>query len=170
MTKRMKVRVTALVVAISAPFAGILLDRWGRKPVLVAALILFGLAGTSGYFMDSIYGILVGRAFLGLAVAGVLSGFTTLLTDYFSGVKLNKFMGYQAASIGIAGVIFPLIGGFLTELGWQFPFLTHLLAFLFIPGILFAIDEPVLKTRTSSPDIQAKKKDFKFKVPCLLPQ
>ena len=38
----------ALFIAIGAPFASILLDRWGRKPVIVAALILYGLPGTFG--------------------------------------------------------------------------------------------------------------------------
>lgn len=67
----------ALLIAIGAPFAGFLLDRWGRKPVLIAGLILYGLAGTSGFLPGSLFGILVGRALLGLAVAGVMSGFTT---------------------------------------------------------------------------------------------
>ena len=48
----------ALLIAIGAPFSGILLDRWGRKPVLIAALILYGLAGTSGFLLGSLFGIL----------------------------------------------------------------------------------------------------------------
>ena len=60
----------ALLIAIGAPFSGFLSDRWGRKPVLITALILYGLAGTSGYVLDSMFGILVGRALLGVAVAG----------------------------------------------------------------------------------------------------
>ena len=41
--------IPALLIAISAPFSGVLLDRWGRKPVLIAALILYGLAGSPFY-------------------------------------------------------------------------------------------------------------------------
>ena len=41
---RLTLTMPALFVAIWAPFSGLLLDRWGRKPVLISALILYGLA------------------------------------------------------------------------------------------------------------------------------
>ena len=139
---RLSLTMPALFIAIAAPFAGLLLDRWGRKPVLITALILYGLAGTSGYFLNSLIAILVSRALLGLAVAGIMSGFTTLILDYFSGPKLNQFMGYQGAFIGLGGMVFLLVAGFLADIGWRFPFLVHLFAFAILPGVLFAIDEP----------------------------
>ena len=139
---RLSLTMPALFIAIAAPFAGLLLDRWGRKPVLITALILYGLAGTSGYFLNSLIAILVSRALLGLAVAGIMSGFTTLILDYFSGPKLNQFMGYQGAFIGLGGMVFLVVAGFLADIGWRFPFLVHLFAFAILPGVLFAIDEP----------------------------
>ena len=111
----------ALFIVIGAPFAGILLDKWGRKPVLIVTLILYGLVGSAGFFLDSLTTILISRAILGLAVAGVMSGFTTLITDYFSGPDLNRFLGYQGAFIGLGGVIFLLAAGFLAEAGWRWP-------------------------------------------------
>ena len=139
---RLTLTMPALLIAIAAPFAGFLLDRWGRKPVLIAALIIFGLAGTSGYVLNSLMAILISRALLGLAVAGIMSGFTTLILDYFSGPKLNQFMGYQGAFIGLGGMIFLLSAGLLADIGWRFPFLVHLFAFAVLPGVLFFIDEP----------------------------
>ena len=150
----------ALLIAIGAPFAGILLDRWGRKPVLVLALILYGLAGTSGFLLGSLFGILVGRALLGLAVAGVMSGFTTLIADYFSGPKLNQFMGYQAAFMASGGVIFLLAGGYLADVGWQYPFLIYLFAFVVLPGVLFAIDEPDVQVSSQQQSVSAAKVAF----------
>ena len=38
----------ALFIALGSPFAGILLDKLGRKPVLIVSLILYGISGTSG--------------------------------------------------------------------------------------------------------------------------
>ena len=67
---RLTLTMPALFVAIGAPFAGLLLDRLGRKPVLMVALLLYGLAGTVGYFLDSLMTILVSRAVLGLETAG----------------------------------------------------------------------------------------------------
>ncbi len=159
---RLTLTIPALFVAIGALFVGILLDRWGRKPVLIASLILYGLAGTAGFFLDSLMAILVSRALLGLAVAGIMSGFTTLIFDYFSGSKLNQFMGYQGAFIGLGGMIFLLLAGFLADIGWQYPFLVHLFAFLVLIGVILFIDEPERQTYPQQ-DTPAKKLTFPWK-------
>jgi len=139
---RLVLTIPGLSIAISAPFIGLLLDRWGRKPVLILSVLLYGLAGTSGYVLGTLPAILIGRMLLGLAVAGIMIGFTTLIADYFSGEQRNKFMGYQGGVMGFGAVAFLLLGGYLATIGWRVPFLLYLAAFLVLPGILFAIDEP----------------------------
>jgi MFS family permease len=118
------------------------------------------MAGFSGYILDSLFGILVGRAFLGLAVAGVMSGFTTLIGDYFEGDELNRFMGIQASVVAFGAVVFVLAGGFLADVGWRYPFLIYLLAFAVLPGVLFAIDEPVIQRRPQNQDNLNQNIDF----------
>jgi len=146
---RLTLTMPALFIALGALFAGVLLDRGGRKPVLIASLLLYGVAGTAGFVLDSLSAILISRALLGLAVAGIMSGFTTLILDYFSGVELNRFMGYQGAFIGLGGMVFLLMAGVLADIGWRYPFLVHLFAFAVLPGVLFAIDEPQIQRGTS---------------------
>ena len=145
---RLTLTMPALFIAIGALFAGILLDRWGRKPVISIALVLYGITGSAGYFLDSLVAILVSRALLGLAVAGIMSGITTLILDYFSGPRLNQFLGYQGASIGLGGMVFLLLSGFLADIGWRYPFLVHLIAFLVLIGVILFIDEPEAQTST----------------------
>jgi MFS family permease len=142
----------ALLTAIFAPLIGFMLDRWGRKPILIFSLILFGIAGSTGFVLNSLTGILISRAILGISVAGILIGFTTLIADYFTGVKLNQFMGYQGASIGMGGVVFLLISGYLADIGWRNPFLIHLFAFVILLGLLFTVDEPKMQARSESED------------------
>src|SRR5712691_7028825 len=79
---RMLLTLPALSGAVAAPFAGLLADRWGRKPMLVAALLLYGLAGSAGFGLHSLAAILVSRLVVGLAMAGLASGFLTLVADY----------------------------------------------------------------------------------------
>lgn len=160
---RLTLTMPTLFIALGAPFVGILLDRLGRRPVLIAALILYGLAGTAGFALNSLTAILVSRALLGLAVAGIMSGFTTLIMDYFRGPKLNQFMGYQAAFIGLGGMVFLLIAGFLADVGWQYPFLVHLFAFLVLPGVLFTITEPQTQTDRAQEDRSIEKTPFPIK-------
>ena len=103
---KLTLTIPALIIALTAPFAGILLDKWGRRPVILLSLILYGVAGSSGFWMDSLSGILIGRAFLGLATAGLMSGIITLIGDLYEGEQLHRFMGYQGAALGVAGLIF----------------------------------------------------------------
>ena len=139
---KLTLTIPALIIALTAPFAGILLDRWGRRPVILLSLILYGVAGSSGFWMESLPGILVGRAFLGLATAGLMSGIITLIGDLYDGEKLHRFMGYQSAALGIGGLIFLVLSGILADIGWRYPFLIHLHAFVVIPGVIFAVKEP----------------------------
>ena len=139
---RLTLTMPALLIAVGAPLAGLLLDRWGRRPVIVLSLIVFGLAGTAGFLLDSLVAILVTRAIVGLAAAGLISGFATLVADYFTGRRLNLFMGYQGAAIGAGAMAGVLMGGFLADAGWQFPFLTHLYALFILPAVVLAIHEP----------------------------
>lgn len=155
---RLTLTMPALFVAIGALFAGPLLDRWGRKPVLIVSIILYGLAGTAGFFLDSISAILVSRALLGIAVAGIMSGFTTLILDYFKDDELNRFLGLQGAFIGVGGMISIFLAGILAEFGWQYPFLIYLVAFLILPGVILTIDEP----RQTASDPAAVEKKIVF--------
>ncbi|MGD9824534.1 MFS transporter [Desulfobacter sp.] len=156
---KMLLSVHALFIAISAPFMGILMDRYGRKPVLIITVALYGIAGSSGFFLDSLYWIIAGRALLGVAVAGIMSGFTTLIGDYFTGTKLNQVMGLQSAFTGFGGMIFVSTAGILTDSGWRYPFLIYLFAFAVLPGVITFLYEPFReKNAAVKPDFDSAKK------------
>jgi MFS family permease len=147
---RLVLTLPALFIVICAPFAGGLADRFGRRPLLIAATLLYGLSGMSGLTTDSLAGLLVGRALLGVAVAGVMTTATALVGDYFSGPTRDHFMGYQSAFVGIGGLVFLTGGGMLAELHWRAPFAVYGLSLLLIPAVMAFIDEPV-RSRLSTP-------------------
>jgi MFS family permease len=137
----------ALLIAITAPGAGYFVDNFGRKKVLIASVILSGLAGLSGFFAPSLPIILVGRAFLGIGVAGLMISTTTLITDYYSGSERASFLGFQAGFIGITGTILLIVVGFLADGSWNSPFLIYLLPFPILLFVLFVLFEPQLEAR-----------------------
>ena len=143
---RLVLTIPALFIAIGGLFAGQLVDRLGRKPLLVGSTLLYGLAGASGLVLNSLGAILVGRALLGLSVAGIMTGVTTLIADYYTGQSRANFMGLQAAFMGLGGVVFLSVGGFIADLNWRFPFLIYLTAWAICCAIAFFLYEPERET------------------------
>jgi len=103
---RLVLTVPALSIAISAPFVGVIIDKLGRKPLLTLALILYGLAGSSGVWLNALGMILLGRTFLGVSVAGIMITATALIADYYTGPARGKFLGLQAAFMALGELFF----------------------------------------------------------------
>jgi MFS family permease len=137
--------IPALFIAIFSPVVGALIDRFGRLKLMLGSLILYGLAGSSGYVMDDLYYILAGRALLGIGVAGVMTTTITLIADYFDGPERTAFMGIQGACVALGGVISILLGGLLAEISWRAPFIIYLSAFLIFLPAYFYLYEPDVK-------------------------
>ncbi|WP_033288902.1 MFS transporter [Amycolatopsis jejuensis] len=125
---RLAMTLTSLMIGISAPLAGLLADRIGRRPVLVAALLLYALAGTAGFFVTDLPVLLVTRALLGVAVGGVMTAVTATITDWFDGPDRASFLGLQQAFASLGGVVFLPLAGVLATLGWRVPFWLYAVA------------------------------------------
>ncbi len=124
----------ALFIAFVSPFAGYIIDQFGRKRLLQFSLLLYCAAGTTGFYVQDLYLILAGRVFLGFAVAGILTTVLTLVGDYFEGEERSRYIGLQSAFIGLGGVVFITLAGFLADIHWQHPFLIYafsLIIFIF---------------------------------------
>ncbi|AFY34064.1 MFS transporter [Calothrix sp. PCC 7507] len=140
---RLILTIPALFIAIGAPLVGTFIDRFGRKLLLAFAVLLYGLAGSSGVYLNSIGLILFGRVLLGLSVAGIMTTATTLIADYYTGAARAQFLGMQAAFMGFGGVLFLSLGGVLADVNWRLPFLIYLVAWLILPLVIFVLPEPV---------------------------
>jgi len=162
--------VTALAIAIGALFIGIIIDKFGRKPVLVTTTILYAFFGTVGFYALNIYLILVSRILLGFAVAGIMTSCTTLIGDYYFGEKRNQVLGFQSTLMSFGGALFILLGGALGNIAWNYAFLVYFLSLLILPGIIVFIPEPKRVVETDddqvklSDDVLEKKAGFPIKV------
>lgn len=139
---RLVLTLPAVFIALFSPAAGFLIDRFGRKPLLAASLGLFSVAGASGLFLDTLPGLLIGRAVLGIAVGGVMTATTALVGDFFQGPARDRYMGLQQAFVGVGGTIFLTGGGFLAEVHWRGPFLIYTVAILLLPAAIAFLPEP----------------------------
>lgn len=134
--------IPGLFIALTAPFSGWVIDRFGRIRLLVSMLFLYALAGTSGLYLGSLIEIIIGRAFLGIAVGGIMTTAVALIGDYFEGEERQKFLGTQAGIMALSGTVFISGGGMLADIGWRYPFLIYGLALLAIPLVLIYLKEP----------------------------
>ncbi|MEN9517527.1 MAG: hypothetical protein RLZZ381_115 [Cyanobacteriota bacterium] len=139
---RLALTLPALLIALGAPVVGVMIDRLGRKPILLVALVLYGLAGSSGLVLNSLNLILVGRVLLGISVAGIMTTATTLIADYYIGNARAQFLGLQAGFMGLGGVIFLSVGGFLADLNWRFPFAIYLFSLILFGLAIIFLSEP----------------------------
>ncbi|MEO0385235.1 MAG: MFS transporter [Pseudomonadota bacterium] len=139
---RLVLTVTAIFIVIGSPLAGMIVDRYGRKHLLLIALLLYALAGTSGLYLDSLPMLLVGRAVLGLTVACVLTASTTLIADLYAGPERAKALGRQSAFLGAGGVVLLLLGGSLAEIGWRLPFSVYFASLAVFALVWWFVPEP----------------------------
>lgn len=134
----------ALAVVLVQPLAGWFVDRYGRKLLLILSALLYGLAGSSGYVMQDMGTLLASRALLGVAVAGLMTSLSALIADYYSGQARARFLGLQAAAMGLGNSVFLLLGGLLAEESWRPPFLMFLVAIVLLPLFIHSLYEPPL--------------------------
>lgn len=137
--------IPALFIAVFSPVMGVLLSRFGRVRILFISLVLYAVAGSSGYFIEGIFALLTGRAILGIAVAGIMTTTTTLIGDYFTGEARNRFTGMQSMFSALCGVLFVVVGGGLAEYGWHTPFLIYLFSLVVLGFGIFTLSEPEVK-------------------------
>lgn len=132
----------ALFIAILAPVMGFVIDKFGRLKLLGICLVLYALSGTTGLYLDNIYMILLGRAGLGVAVAGIMTTSTTLIGDYFQQEARNRFLSLQGAFMALGGMVFVGTGGALADISWRSPFSLYFFSILLIPLVYFVLYEP----------------------------
>lgn len=132
----------SLAIVLSGWFIGMICDRVGKVRPLMISLAFFALFGSSGAYLSSLEMILVGRALLGIAIAGIMTTTIALVSDYYSGPARIRVIGYQSAAMGIGAIVLETSGGLLASFGWRETFLIYLIALLFIPGVLFTMKEP----------------------------
>lgn len=108
-------------------FFGPLSDKYGRKPILLASLILFSASTIIILFSPTMEWFNICRLFQGIGGAGGIVLSRSIATDYYSGRELAKTLAIIGAINGIAPVASPVIGGIVATItGWQGIFLVLL--------------------------------------------
>lgn len=111
-------------LAIGQPVYGPLSDRYGRRPMLMAGLVLFVVASIVAAFTTSAAALIAARVFQALGACGGLVLGRSMVRDGTTTERAAGTMATLGMALTIAPAIGPTIGAYLSDwLGWRAVFI-----------------------------------------------
>jgi MFS family permease len=138
--------VPSLCVALFSTPLGAVADRWGRRRLLLLALLAFGLFGLAPMLFDDLRAIIASRFVVGLAEGAILTTSNALMGDYFEGEERKRWLGLQMSVGPFVSSGFILAGGALGGISWRGPFLLYMLGLVVLVAVWFTLHEPLAAT------------------------
>ncbi|WP_080837269.1 MFS transporter [Cohnella massiliensis] len=136
----------SLTAAFFIPIAGFLSDRFGRKSVMIPALVIYGGAGILSGFAavwHSYWLLLVSRAIQGIGAAGTTPIVMALTGDLYKDAEESQALGLIEAANGSGKVVSPIIGSLFALIVWYAVFFSFsAFCLLALIAILVWIKEP----------------------------
>jgi MFS transporter, DHA2 family, multidrug resistance protein len=116
----------ALALAAGMLPAGVLGDRFGRKRILIGALVVFGAGSIVCAYATNAGVFIAGRVLLGIAGAAVVVMALSVLAVLFTEEERPRAVGIWAAANFVALPVGPIFGGWLlTNFWWGWIFLMN---------------------------------------------
>lgn len=160
----------AIMQFIFAPILGGLSDKFGRRPVLLIALLGLGLD-----YLVIVFAPTLAWLFLARMISGICGSSITVANAYIADISTTedraKNFGMIGAAFGIGFIIGPALGGFLGEIGSRIPFavaavmslLNWLYGYFVIPESLSQKDRRAFDWKRANP-LGTLGNIFKYKV------
>lgn len=123
-----------LAATICVPIVGKLSDLMGRRVFYIAGLLVFAIGTASCGFARSMDELIVARFVSGCGGGALLALGGATLGDIFPPRERARWMGVIMTNFGIASMLGPIVGGFVTDqFGWRWAF------FIVLPPTLISL-------------------------------
>ncbi|HWM83615.1 MAG TPA: multidrug effflux MFS transporter [Pseudolabrys sp.] len=153
-TQQVQLTISSYLVgfALGQIVYGPLSDRYGRKPVLVAAVLLYCITTLLCTVSTSIEMLIVLRLFQAFGGCGAIVLARAIVRDLYAGARAGREMAIIAVVMGLAPLVAPLIGGVLeTYFDWRANFIAMAIVGLECVALVWWYLPETLKTRAAEP-------------------
>jgi EmrB/QacA subfamily drug resistance transporter len=121
--------VTAYVLGttVSTPIWGKIGDMYGRKSIFLVSIVAFLIGSALSGASQTMTQLIAFRAIQGLAAGGLVVNAMAVIGDLVPPRERGRYQGFMAATMSVAMVAGPLVGGYITDnLDWRWAFYVNL--------------------------------------------
>jgi len=116
-----------LASTIVVPLAGKLSDIYGRKPLYMTGIAVFALGSALSGLAPNFWFLVFARFVQGAGMGFIMPLSQAIIGDIISPRERGKYQGMMGASFGLASIVGPAAGGFITEhFSWRWLFFVNL--------------------------------------------
>jgi len=135
--------IAAPAMAFGAPLIGWLAGKLGKRNTLLAAMLIYGVAGMAGAYAPDLYSLLATRLILGIAAAGYVTIAVSFIGDYYPGEDARgRLLGWFAIVGGGGSLVVLFVAGQLTKMGdWHSPFILYVIPLALLVMAVFLVHD-----------------------------
>ncbi|MBU3992231.1 MAG: MFS transporter [Alphaproteobacteria bacterium] len=122
------ITVFGISALVGSPLTGWLLKHWGARNLFLGTAITFIAAGLGGMVAPNLIMLVFTRFVSGVAAAICGAAYYTFVMTQYPPGKRERWLGYLGTIGAIWAVVVSILAGELSQFGWRFALLTHLLA------------------------------------------
>ncbi|PAY15721.1 MFS transporter [Rhodopirellula sp. SM50] len=139
---------------------GSLADRWGRRPIMIATILMYSVFSGLTYFANDIYVIGVLRFLVALGIGGEWAVAASLVAEVFPKKARAQAAGIFHAS-SILGTWLAALSGILVGSHWRYAYLLGVLPALLIVWVRASVKEPERWQAIRNSDVGQKSGSFR---------
>ena len=129
-----------LSTAAVAPFYGKLGDMYGRKNVVMVAIVLFLIGSAACGLAWSMESLIGARVLQGIGGGGLMVSAFAMIGELFGPRDRAKYQGYSSAVFALSSILGPVAGGYITGFfGWRWVFLVNLPIGIIVLALIFFV-------------------------------